>query len=265
FVQTVIDILAEPSSPHLSLEGDIGGGDDPRGHSDRPLAAERLDLSFLQDTQELRLRGEGQVDDLIEEKASAFCQLELPLLSLMRPRERALLIAEELRLDQGVRYRTAVDRDKRLLASRTQVMDRPRDELLAGAGLALDENSQRRVGHLLDLLDDLLHLPVRAHQKPQWALDDLVRLPQIARALLDDGLELVEVALKRQLLLLDPAAELAHLDRSAQRRDEVIPVDWLLDEVVGPAAEGVHHQVVLAVPGDHQGRGVGPVGPDLRQ
>src|SRR5207247_5784054 len=45
----------------------------------------------------------------------------------------------------------------------------------------------------------------------------------------------------------------------------VIPVDGLLDEVVGPGAEGVHHQVVLAVPGDHQGGNVGPVRPDLGQ
>src|SRR5467141_511237 len=265
FVQTVIDSLAEPASPHLSLEGHVGGGDDPRRHSDRPLAAERLDLSFLQCTQELRLRGEGKVDNLIEKKASALCQLEPPLLSLMGPRERALLITEELRLDQGVRDRAAVDSDKWLLASGTQLMDRASDELLASAGLALDENSQRGVGHLLDLLDNLHHLAVRAHQEPQGALDDLVRLPQLARALLDDGLELVEMALQRQLLLLDPAAELAHLDRSAQRRDEVVPVDGLLDEVVSPGAEGVHHQVVLAVPGDHQGRGVGPVRPDLRQ
>src|SRR5713101_3760604 len=265
FVQTVTAILAEPASPHLTLEGDIGGGDDPRGHSDRLLAAERLDLSFLQRTQELRLRGEGQVDDLIEEKASACGQLELPFLSLMRPRERALLITEELRLDQGVRYRAAVDRDKRLFASGTQLMDRASDELLASAGLAFDENRQRGVGHLLDLLDNLLHLAIRAHQKPQRALDDLVCLPQFARALLDDGLEPVEMALQRQLLFLDPATELVHLDRSAQRRDEVVPVDGLLDEVVSSGSEGVHHQVVLAVPGDHQGRGVGPVRPDLRQ
>jgi len=80
------------------------------------------------------------------------------------------------------------------------------------------------------------------------ALDDLVRLPQLPRALLDDGLEFVEVALQRQLLFLELAAELVHLDRSAQRRDEVIPVDGLPDEVVGPGSEGLHHQVVLAVP-----------------
>src|SRR5207249_7886316 len=117
FVQTEIDSLAEPASPHLLVEADIGGGDDPRGDADRPRAAERLDLSFLQCTQELRLRGEGKVDDLIEEEASALCQLELPLLALMRSRERALLIAEELRLDQGVRDRAAVDSDERLIAS----------------------------------------------------------------------------------------------------------------------------------------------------
>src|SRR2546426_4255428 len=98
-------ILAEPARPHLSLEGNVGSGDDPRRHSDRPLAAERLDLSFLQGTQELRLRGEGQVDDLVEEKGPPLGQLELPFLALMRSRERALLITEELRLDQGVRYR----------------------------------------------------------------------------------------------------------------------------------------------------------------
>jgi len=38
-----------------------------RGHSDRLHAAERLDLSFLQRAQELRLRGERNVGNLIKE------------------------------------------------------------------------------------------------------------------------------------------------------------------------------------------------------
>ena len=94
FVQTEVHILAESSSSHLSRERDIGRSDDPRGHSNRPLAAERLHLSFLQGTQELRLRGQGEVDNLIEEEASAVRELELSLLSLVRPGERALLIAK---------------------------------------------------------------------------------------------------------------------------------------------------------------------------
>ena len=59
------------------------------------------------------------------------------------------------------------------------------------------------------------------------------------------------MAFQHDLLLFRPATQLAHLSRSDQRRDEVIPVDWLLDEVEGPAAEGMHYQVVLSVAGDH--------------
>src|SRR5437899_1021601 len=166
----------------------------------------------------------------------------------MCPRERTLLIAEELRLDQGLRDRAAVDRDKRLLASGTQLMDGASHELLASAGLALDEDGERGLRHLLDLLDDPFHLPARAHHPPERALDHLVRLPQLARTRLDDGLQLAEVALERQLLLLALPTQRAGRNRPAQRRDEVIPVDRLLDEVVGSGAQGMHHQVVLAVP-----------------
>src|SRR5438093_4355908 len=170
----------------------------------------------------------------------------------MGPGERALLMTEELRLDQGVRDRAAVHSDKRLLASGAQLMDCPSDEFLAGAGLTLDDDRERGVGHLPDLLDNFLHLPTRTHQPSQGALDDRDSLPQVARALLDDGLQFVEVALQRQLLLLDPATERARLDRPAQRRDEVVPVDRLLDEVVRPGAQRMYHQFVLAVPRDHK-------------
>ena len=71
--------------------------------------------------------------------------------------------------------------------------------------------------------------------------------------------------LESHLLLLDPAAQLAHLDGSAQNRDEVIPVDRLRDEVVGPAAERVHHEIVLSMPGDHERGRIGPACPDLCQ
>ena len=264
FVQAVVDVLAEPARQHLAREGNIGRGDDPHVHADRVLAAEALHLSFLQRTQELCLCGERKVDDLVEEQAPPLGELEVPHLSLVRTGERALLIAEELRFDQGVGNRAAVHGDKWLLASGTQLMDRPSHEFLAGAGLAVDEDRERRIGHLLDLLDDLLHLPTRAYQPFQRALDDLVCLPQLVRALLDGPLQLVGAALQRSLLL-DPAAQLAHLNRPAQRRDEVIPVDRLLDEIVGAPPQRLHGQVVLAMPGDHQGRRVGPARPDLGQ
>src|SRR3989454_12686075 len=107
-----------------SLERDIGGGDEPHLHRDGPLASERLHLAFLQCSQQLGLRGKRKVDDLIEEQRPAPGYLELPLLALMCPRERALLVAEQLRLDERVRDRAAVDGDERLVAAGAELMDR---------------------------------------------------------------------------------------------------------------------------------------------
>src|SRR2546427_6733065 len=39
-----------------------------------------------------------------------------------------------------------------------------------------------------------------------------------------------------------------------QRSNEVIPVDWLPDEVACASAQSAQHQVVFAVPGDDQDR-----------
>src|SRR5882762_4687716 len=64
-------------------------------------------------------------------------------------------------------------------------MDRPSHKFLASTGLALDDNREGRVGHLPNLLDNLLHLSTRAYQQPQRALDSTLSFPQFARALLD--------------------------------------------------------------------------------
>src|SRR5882762_5523329 len=172
-VEAIVDVGAEPAQPHLLLERNIGSGGDPHSNRDGPLAAERLHLSLLQSAQQLRLRGERQIDNLIEEQRAAPGKLELSLLALMGAGEGALLVAEQLRLDQRVGDGTAIDRDKGLVAPGAQLMDRPSHELLAGAGLTLDEHREWGVGHLLDLLDYLLHWPTRALQELQRALDEL--------------------------------------------------------------------------------------------
>src|SRR3989442_12780821 len=115
-VEAVVKILAKPALLHLSLEGDIGGGDDPNVHMERLLAAKRLHLPFLQHAQELRLRGEGEIDNLVEKEASARCQLDPPLLSRISAGERAFLRADRLLLDQGRRDRGAVAAAKRTVA-----------------------------------------------------------------------------------------------------------------------------------------------------
>ena len=84
-------------------------------------------------------------------------------------------------------------------------------------------------------------------------------------AFLDDDVQCVEMVLQRQLLFLDPASGLARFHRPAQRGDQIVPVDRLVDEVAGPAAQRAHDQVVLTVRGDHQGGRVRTARPDLGQ
>ena len=60
-------------------------------------------------------------------------------LVVARVGERAAPVAEQLALDQGVGQRAAVDRDERTIAPRPTVMDRARDEFLAGARFAFDQ------------------------------------------------------------------------------------------------------------------------------
>ena len=181
----------------------------------------------------------------------------------MRTGERTLLIAKELGLDEGVRYRAAIDGDKGLVAPRAQLVDRASDELLARARLALDEHRQRRAGHLLDLLENLVHRAIRGHEKSQRALRALFALAQLMRALVNQGLEIIQMTLDRQLAGLDAAADVPLLHRAAQRRDQVIAIDRLRDEVVGPGAQRLHDQILVGVSRHHQSRCIGALAADL--
>ena len=79
--------------------------------------------------------------------------------------ERALLVAEQLGLEQRLRNRRAVDRDERAVGARAERVQRPREQLLAGAALAFEQHGRvgrrgavQRQRHLLQLrilADDL--------------------------------------------------------------------------------------------------------------
>src|SRR6185436_11595342 len=78
-------------------------------------------------------------------------------LLLVRAGERALLVPEQLALEEALRHRRAVLPDEELVAPPRAVVDGRGDELLAGAGLALDEHRHARVDDLVDLLVERTH------------------------------------------------------------------------------------------------------------
>src|SRR5439155_790265 len=99
-----------------------------------------------------------------------------------RPCEGALLVTEELALDQLARERRAVHLDERLRAPRAVVVERVGDQLLPRAARAADEDRQIRVRHLADHVEHALHRRALADQAPEAirARDLLLQEPERA-------------------------------------------------------------------------------------
>ena len=116
--------------------------------------AHPFERAGLQHPQQLRLQLAGKVSDLVEEERAAGGDLEAADHSRHGAGEGAFLVAEQLALDQCGRQRRAVDRDERPRAAPAAVVERARDQLLAGSGLAQDQHRRIRRGHLLDLPQD---------------------------------------------------------------------------------------------------------------
>ena len=123
-------------------------------------------------------------------------------------------MAEQLRLDQILRYCAAVDRDEPFLPSRARVVDGPRHQLLAGAGLSLDQNrhrvrrdppgEQNDAPHLRAAMDDLVEGGRLLRRQPGAQTFQLpVRLPQqigekVSRDVEGDG-DLAHTVILRRL------------------------------------------------------------------
>ena len=139
-VEAVVEVLAE--APGLDLLGQVAIGGRHHAHVDVDGGggAHRLDLAVLQHPQHLGLGARRHVADLVEEHGAAVGGDELADLLAHRAGEAALLVAEQLGLDQLLGDGRAVDLDQRVRVPLTGAMDGARHQLLAGAALAGDEH-----------------------------------------------------------------------------------------------------------------------------
>ena len=92
----------------------------------RARAAEPLELVLLQHAQDLGLRVRAHVADLVEEQRAAVGLLEAADALLVGAGERALLVAEELGLEQVLLQRRAVHLDEVARGAVRVVVDRRR-------------------------------------------------------------------------------------------------------------------------------------------
>ena len=96
---------------------------------------------------QLRLDVERKLADLVQEERSPVGELEPARLALpARPRERAGLVAKELRLDELTRQGRAVDTHEGLVRTAAAPVDGRRDELFPGPRSPRDQHRLVRGG-----------------------------------------------------------------------------------------------------------------------
>jgi hypothetical protein len=155
--QAVVEVLAERPGRHGLAQVLAGRGDEPHVHLDGARAAQSLEAALLDDAQELRLERGLQVVHLVEVEGAAVGQLDLARLGLAGVGEGALLVPEQLRLQQVLGDRGAMDLQERPVAPRPAVVDEVREQVLAGTALALDQHGAGDGGQAGGDLQHLLH------------------------------------------------------------------------------------------------------------
>ena len=139
-VEAIEQILAEQAVLDLLEEVAVGGRDQPDVDPDRRAGADRIDLAVLHRAQQLDLHVERQFADFVEEQRAAMRLDELAGVLFGGAGEGALLVAEQDALDEVVRDGAAIDGDERLRAPVAGALDGARDQFLADARFALDQD-----------------------------------------------------------------------------------------------------------------------------
>ena len=132
-----VEILAELPCRDARLQVPVGGGHHAHVDVKRAGSSDALEAPFFERPENLRLEGERQVADLIQEQRSAVRHLEAARFALRGAGEGPFLVTEQLGLEQGLGNRRAIDRHERPVGPRAEHVQRPGKQLLPGAALAL--------------------------------------------------------------------------------------------------------------------------------
>src|SRR6202035_5907370 len=143
-VEAEEEVGAELSGVDYRLEVAVGGAPQPHVRPLRAAGADALEGALLEDAEDLRLDGERQLANLVEQEGAALRELEAAGLSAVGAGEGPLLVPEELVLHQRLGDGRAVDGDERPRPAGGEGVQGAGGELLARAALAGQEH--RAVG-----------------------------------------------------------------------------------------------------------------------
>src|SRR5439155_13076546 len=143
-IDAVEQILTESPICDLGFQLPIGGAN--HSHLDLFvfLRANAAELSILQQLQQLGLKSQIQLGNLVQEKGAAMSLFHAAGLRTVGARERALFVSEQFAFEQGARNSGTVNLDERTALPRGEAVDHAGDDVLAGSTLTL--NQHRNVG-----------------------------------------------------------------------------------------------------------------------
>ena len=155
-IDAVEEVFPEAVVAHGIHQSAIAGADQAKVAVAQGRAAKPLEAALLEDPQEAGLELGAHIGHLVEEEGAAVGLLQIARRGLGRPGKGPLLVAKQGAFEQLLGQGATVDLEEGLRGPQAASVQDPRDHLLAGAALALqqDRGVQRR--DLADLLQQPL-------------------------------------------------------------------------------------------------------------
>ena len=142
----------------------MGGKDQARAQRNKTIAAQAAEFHLLQYAQKFDLCKGAQVSDFIQEERAVCGLLKVTFAGTDRAGECALLMTEQLGLNQGFRNSAAGDGNKRTAGAGTKIMDGAGNQFLAGSAVARHQDRGVEIGYATYQLINPLHVRARSNQ-----------------------------------------------------------------------------------------------------
>ena len=178
--ETVVQILPKTFLGDGGPQVVIRGGNDANIHFAGAQRSHSLHFLILEHAQELRLRGERHISDLIQKQRASMGVLEQARLVVRGPGERTLHVAEQLALEQRFHDGRAVEHDVAAGSHRAEPVERAGDQVFTRPGLPRDQqrpivrshapDAPEHFPHLRAAADDSFELRVRLAIRPRAAV-----------------------------------------------------------------------------------------------
>src|SRR5258707_3886500 len=166
-IQAIVQILPEFTVTDHLPQVLIGRRDDTNIDARGTGAAYGLELALLEHTEQFRLKLHWHVSDFIQKQCAAVRQRKSADVRIDSSGEGSAFVPEKLTFEKTGRHCRTVHFDEIPAAARAKLVNRARDNFLAGPGFAGDQDGGVRWRHGLDFREDGAEAATPPHHRLQ--------------------------------------------------------------------------------------------------